>query len=57
MNSIQMLSLRAWSISFGRLALCSRLLKKILVMFLIHGRKKKYVAAAEYFDLKKFLKE
>lgn len=52
-----MLCLRCWSISLGRLPWCSRMLRKVLVKFLIHRSKRKYIAATEYFDLKGFLKK
>jgi hypothetical protein len=57
MNSTQMLFLRLWLVSFGRIPLCSMALKKVLIMILIGDKKDKYVAASNYFDLKEFLKK
>ncbi|MDD5194051.1 MAG: hypothetical protein PHQ96_00045 [Candidatus Omnitrophica bacterium] len=50
MNTIGLLSLRLFNITFGRLSFCTKILRVILVKILIKNKQEKYVACAKYFD-------
>ena len=54
MTTVKLIILRLFNLSFGRIPICARLLKKILIIILIKNRAEKYVASSRYFDLKKF---
>lgn len=56
MNSTQLIFLRFYNFTFGRLPLLSLALKRVLVMLLIKHSGRKYVASSRYFDMKVFLK-
>jgi hypothetical protein len=55
MGKMHFLILRVYSYTIGYIPLCAHFLKKLLIFFLITGRKNKYVAATKYFDAYSFL--
>jgi hypothetical protein len=56
MTGFQMIASRIWAGTLGRVPWCGAMMKKVLILIFIHRSRKKYVAATEYFDMKKFLK-
>ncbi|MBF0122205.1 MAG: hypothetical protein HQL21_02205 [Candidatus Omnitrophica bacterium] len=56
MKSWQMICSRIWAGTFGAIPWCGQMMKRVLILIFINRAKKKYVAATEYFDMKRFLK-
>jgi len=56
MNHYQLIFLRLYNITLGRIPVFSLSLKKIMVYCLIKIAKEKYTAASRYFDYKKLKK-
>jgi len=54
MSYYQLISLRLYNITLGRIPVFSFFLKKIMVYCLIKRAKEKYTAASRYFDYKLF---
>ena len=52
MNTTQLILLRLYAQSLGRIPFCALMLKRLLIFMLISKKKEKYVAAAAYFDYK-----
>jgi hypothetical protein len=53
MTPIRMMLLRLYALTLGRFAVCERLVRRILVYWLIsrRPRDRRYVAASSYFDV------
>lgn len=51
MSPCKLILLRIYSITFGRIGLFAKALKKVLVLVLVKRRKDKYVASSRYFNL------
>lgn len=56
MNPYQLILLRMYNMTFGRIPAFSFLLKKIMIYFLIKRSSSKYVAASRFFDYRRFIK-
>ena len=57
MNTIQLMILRSYNFTIGRVPWFNSFVRKAMIYFLIKRVKEKYVASSRYFDYKKFEKE
>jgi hypothetical protein len=57
MSTFQLIILRLYNVTLGRIPILSLFLKRIMIYFLIKQPKEKYVASSRYFDYKQFERE